>query len=1315
MANESKQSSGGIVSLASKLIRGLLMLPILALLQLTGTNDNKNSWGCLAFQHHRVPGFARVATFARHQRLQHDALFMASDGDDDELAKLKAEVEAKRASAESEAKRLQAEAEKAAKLKAEQDQQLQQAEEQLAKLQAEAEARKVAEKAKEAEKAAAPRRPNLEAEAELEATPNDKTKSKSKGFGKKKRKSKKKKSKQKPKDDDVETLLKAKEEAARVMAEIDAKLQAQTATSESGEKTKEEVAQPDVGDVLEDDATLMKMMEEMKKVQLELDARIKEEAAAKAKQEEEAKATEEAEAKKKEEAAKKKAAEVAEAKKKEEAEAAKEAEMKKEQEAAAKTKAKEEEEAKAAKAKEEAEATKNAEAASKTKEKVSKEVTAEPVNKTPTPSYSSSKGDVIETTATSNDADIETKKQSKPRKDTVKAKKDKEDDDESDMQKIDDPRRKGRSKKENLFDVIGRTASASVSMDEISKRKMQAKDKPQTPPPPTPDLLRKLKKKGPPESFGKSVVESYRTGATLQEQKGEQRVMPDLKKKGPPASFGSFAKAAGKMGIDDKTTIDTTDTDKGPPPSFGASVARASGGDVPEDLLKRGTASTDVDAPPPPPPSKSEKRNAENTIIDVQVDVEYTKKDTPPKKTSPKGSAPPLEVEKTIPTAPPLQVEKTVSEEKKNDPEPTKNIGKAAVDKASGKEESPTTEKTTEEKREKSTEDRVADLLKEAFSLSKEDSRVADLLQGVVAITTGTDDKKKGKKKKEGKGSAGRKRSRRVAAKEEVEEDDEFDDEFDEDIEDEYDDYDDEEEEEEEEEEEPTIMGTRSKQRKDTIKPDSNDFKRDPSRKPRPPGQFGNADNDGYFVDDDNDFFEYGANDRWQGRGPGQQRREPPMGSSGGYSVRPPSQSRDGQPPFQDDDDYYFLQFGKPPPRSGSSRYDEPRGPSRGSSRYDEPPGYYEGQDGYYDDDYDGPQVRPASAYEEEKPKGPPASFGFFVAGVSMDKTGYAPSTMKGDGFNGSGINGGSSVGGGGGGGATNFGSPGEEYGEEMSAPTGSMFGAGGVNGNRVSPPPQNQSPQDPFVVSEDQSGGGRKKGPPSNFGKSVAAAGEHQTGYSERSIEEEIANGGLSKNTGGMATPRRKTPAGGGSGNPAASSGGGGTPQEPGKKKPLFVVSEDEGAAPDFGSSVAEASGSKTGWAPKTTKRTGGGLEGGTMGGMRPKLKKPDAATAPPKKPQQFVDKAFDDAPPLEGKTSKQKTVKSPVRKQSVEGTEPTMQRNPAVNLVDGGASKNPPRQVQFGGSMMAPRIRRQAPPEQPAAQPESEEDDLEDKKEDE
>ncbi len=1298
----------------------------------------------------------------------------SDEGDEEskKIAKRKVEAEAKQASAEAEAKRLKAEAEKAAKLKAEQDEKLKEAQEMLALLQKEAEARKKAEedtvkqqaeaekKRKQAEEEAAKIKAEVEAEekrkklkaqkkAEDEAA---RKKAEAEEKRKQEEKEEKERLKAKEKADELATLLKAKEEAARVMAEIDAKLQAQTAEADKEEAERVEKLQsdaeqmPDLDD--ESDEMLKKMMEEMEKVRIELDSRLEAEA-----KEVAAKAEEEAEAKKAEEEA-----------------------------TAAKAKAEEQAKTNAsAKAEDEKEADLMDRIKSGANfDPVSKTVTPEEVDEIPQPSSSKSKTDPIDTTATtppkpkpmpdlssSSNGKPEAKKidkdgakpkwmvdwkkdeskESKPKSSTnYEAAKEEEEvkGDEKMEEKVEeenessDPRTTGRSRKENLFDVIGRTASGGITMDEITEMKKKAKE---TPPAPTPEVLNELKKKGPPDSFGQSVAASYRTGSKDKEDSG--RVMPDLqnmkelKKKGPPASFGSYAAAASSAGSPTNNSGDETidSMDKGPPASFGASVAMASSGEVPKDLLSRGTASTDASAPPKTKTSTSRKRS-DNNIIDV-VDVEYTKKDSvskpkeedkekaPP--SPPMGSAPPLEVEKTVPQTPPLQVEKivppmqnppkktesteTVAEDTStSSTNPIKNIGKAAVEKVFGQKKNEVEEDTKQtpvkdDKKEDggkgmAMEDRVAQLLKEAFSLSKEDSRVADLLQGVVSITTGKEDKKNKKKSSAKKiSSKGRKTTRQVAEEEEIdddEEDDDIEEDFDEDEDDYDDDYDDdyeddeddfEEEEDEDEEEDSTIMGSGRRVE------DTNGFGRNANRRAPPnrgvgnsrfmedtrrPSRFGDVGNDGYFVDDEDDYFTYDENDRWQGRGPGSGRREPPM-QSGGYSVRPPPQSR-GDSLSDSDDDYYFLQFGSP-----SSRYDEPRGGR-----------YYDDQDDYYyDDDYDGAQPgAPRPAYnepEDEAPKGPPASFGNFVADASMAKTGYAPSTLKDDKFGGSGINGG-----GGGRGA-----PGEEFGEEMSQSTGGMLSprTNRVNGSGGNTSGKGRSAQPHFVVSEDQNDSGNKKGPPAGFGKSVAEAGEQQMGYPMRSVEEEIANGGMATPTGSMAMPRRKTPS-----NPST------PPNGSGKKKPLFIVSEEEAGPADFGSSVAEASGSKTGWAPKTPKRATGGLEGGTTGGMRPKLKKRETPQSSAPKQKEFGDTVFEDCPPLDSKKKKSKGELPLTRKQSLDtDMNQKHQRNPAVNLVDGGASKAPKRPVQYSGSMMAPRIRRKAPPAQESAPPPVEGNNLE------
>ncbi len=1310
MSKDTHTRSGDIVSMASKIIRCLLLLPLAAVL-LPGNNGICDNWGCDAFQHHRYPATAKrtySSGFDRDAsriRILNDAIGAATpntnyfwsssykyrfrssllaakesedDDDDDEaekIAKLKAEAEEKKASAEAEAKRLKAEAEKAAKLKAEQDKKLKEAQEMLAQIQAEAEARQKAEEetakqqaeAEEKRKQAEEEAAKLKAEEEEKKRLKAKKKAEEEAAKQKAAEEEKQRLKAKKKADELATLMKAKEEAARVMAEIDAKLQAQTAEADEEEAERVQKLQADAEEKPElddeSDEMLKKMMEEMSKVQKELESRLEAEAnqaAAKAKEEEE--------------------------------------------ETSGDT----------------ADLADRLNSGAKY-DQVAKTVEAEQVEKIPPPPSVKPKEGPIDTTASTAPKptpDLSSKEKGASDEDDEK-------EDVSEPAQRNDPRTKGRSRKENLFDVIGRTASSGVTMDEITERKNK-----QAPPAPTPlptEVMKELKKKGPPESFGQSVAASYRTNSQTKEE--SLRVMPDLtdvkelKKRGPPASFGSYAAAASSKDSptskDEKDTIDAGD--KGPPASFGASVAMASSGEVPKDLLSRGTASTDAS---PPPQTQPKSQRKDNNIIDV-VDVVYTKKDdkkdkqdSEAEKAMPVGSAPPLEVEKTVPQAPPLQVEKTVppmkvtAEEKP--PNPIKNIGKGAVENILGKkkpepqeETKPKTEEKDDSPKEKGMEDRVAELLKEAFSLSKEDSRVADLLQGVVAITTGKGEKKSKEEKRSGKKVSlkGRKKAAPVSEEEGIDEDDDFDyededyeddyeDEDQDDYEDEYEDEEDDDFDDEDDEDEPVIMGGRNRRTDDR-----DDFGRKTNRGGSPnggmggnrfmedtrrPGPFGDMGRDGYFEDTDDDYIEYDRNDRWRGRGPGAPRPGGPM-QSGGYSVRPPSQSR-GDMRSETDDDYYFLQFGSPPSRYDEprgSRYDEPRG-----SRYDEPrgSGYYNDQDDYYndDDDYDGAQPgapRPAYKDSDDAPKGPPASFGSFVANASMDKTGYAPETMKDDKVGGSGINGG-------GGGRT-----GEEWGEEMSQPSGSMLSPRGVKVNGSGGKGGASKPL--FVVSEDASdNGGRKKGPPSSFGKSVAQAGEQQTGFPTRSVEEEIANGGMATPTGSMATPKRKTPINPPEGSEAPNGSAGQ------QKKPLFDVSEEDSGPADFGSSVAEASGSKTGWAPKTPKRPTGGLEGGTLGGMRPKLKKKPSAKPTPEK-KEFGDSVFDDCPPVESK--KKTSANLPLsRKQSVEtDLNQKHQRNPAVKLVDGGASKNPPKQVRFSGSMMAPRIRRKEQPAQPVAPP--------------
>ena len=915
-----------------------------------------------------------------------------------------------------------------------------------------------------------------------------------------------------------------------------------------------------------------------------------------------------------------------------------------------------------------------------------------------------------------------------------------------------DPRTTGRSSRENLFDVIGRTADSSVSMDEMTKHKKkttQQQKRQETPPPLEAEVLQEPKEEGLPSSFGDSVVGSYKTGET-------RRPKPDnLKRKGPPADFGSFAAAAsGKQARvppnsrKNKTPI--YDVDKGPPASFGASVAIASSGDVPQDLLSRGTASTDagVSSSPPESSKSSTKKKDDSNIIDV-VDAVYTKKDEPPKKKTPAppaakkaavketkvptpsppltNTAPALQVETTVP---PLQVEKTIptpirngSKKKEDDSKVreatvaqsiskkthgTVNVGKAALENAPilGKRKSNDEKieplkdpepkasdiKSEIEKEEKgrAMEDRVADLLKEAFSLSKEDSRVAELLKGVVSITTGKD-------KEEEKLSAqntARGRKKIVSNDEDGEEED-------------TEVYVDEDEE-DEEQEDTAIMG-RTRNRRNMGDVDdlrTNDPIVNPSR-PRPPirriestpienewgddgfietpissNEFDDYDGDGYFEDDDSDYFEYNENDTWRGRDRDTRRPEQPTG--GRYSVRPPpSPQAMDQQDFESDDDYYFLKFGAPRPP-----YDD---------RVDDR--YFDDEDDYLDDnDDDGVkpgEPRPAfsaPAVDGGK-KGPPASFGNFVADASMSKTGFAPSSLNDD-IKDDGSSGGT------------IGPDGDEWGDEMMSNSGSMLSPRSNRGARVNgaggggASSDGGTSQAPFVVSEDQgnSGGRGRKGPPSSFGNTVGSASEMQTGVNptQRSIEEEIANGGMATPTGMMATPRRK--------NPAVPSNVPATPtgdtRQGVAKKALFVVSDDDAGTPDFGSSVAEASGSRTGWAPKVRKRPTGGLEGGTTGGMQPTIKKLSSENSSQR--PGFGSAVFDACPTVltspVSPNAKRPTSEADRPREKKESFESDLvqkhQRNAAVKLIDGGSTKTKPRQVQYSGSMMAPRVVRKNPP---------------------
>mmetsp|Transcript_5394 Transcript_5394/g.13291 ORF Transcript_5394/g.13291 Transcript_5394/m.13291 type:complete len:558 (-) Transcript_5394:244-1917(-) len=484
----------------------------------------------------------------------------------------------------------------------------------------------------------------------------------------------------------------------------------------------------------------------------------------------------------------------------------------------------------------------------------------------------------------------------------------------------------------------------------------------------------------------------------------------------------------------------------------------------------------------------------------------------------------------------------------------------------------------------------------------------------------------------------------------------------------------------------------------------------------------GDGDGDGYFEDDESDYFEYDENDTWRGRIP--RRPEPPMG--GRYSVRPPPSGMD-QPGFESEEDYYFLKFGNP-----RSPYDE-------QSRYGEQPPYgepvddmyYNDEGDYWDDEDDGLRPgEPRPAYsapevDDGSRKGPPANFGNFVAGASMAKTGFAPSSIKSE------VNNNDSAGG------TTGDPDGDEWGDEMAMNTGSMLTprsnsrASPVNGSggRGASSSGGAPAQAHFVVSEDESGGGGrgKKGPPSNFGSAVGAESEMQTGVNptQRSVEEEIANGGMATPTGMMATPRRKARATPANNNPAASAPSAPSPSSPPSggssgqgmpKKPLFVVSEDDAGTPDFGASVAEASGARTGWAPKMPKRPPSGLEGGTTGGMRPKITKPKTSGNAPQR-QEFGSAVFDACPTVDTGSAGSPNAKKPPppAKQSFQSdVQHKHQRNPAVQLIGGSsAPKKPQQQIRYSGTMLAPRIVRKTPPPPPPSREQQEQDEEEEEKE--
>lgn len=171
--------------------------------------------------------------------------------------------------------------------------------------------------------------------------------------------------------------------------------------------------------------------------------------------------------------------------------------------------------------------------------------------------------------------------------------------------------------------------------------------------------------------------------------------------------------------------------------------------------------------------------------------------------------------------------------------------------------------------------------------------------------------------------------------------------------------------------------------------------------------------------------------------------------------------------------------------------------------------------------------------------------------------------------------------------------------------------------------------------------------------------------------------------------------------------------------KKSLFVVSEDESGPPDFGGAVAEASGSKTGWAPKMKKRSTASI-GNQTGGMSPKISTNNENIAPKKSasrnPQQqrqqqqqqpkpsrptFGSTVSEMCPPLTtaggAPTKRSSSPSAGARKQKLPETDLNLklERNPAVNLVDGGLSKQPPKQtLRYSGSMMSPRTFSSRPP---------------------
>ena len=133
----------------------------------------------------------------------------------------------------------------------------------------------------------------------------------------------------------------------------------------------------------------------------------------------------------------------------------------------------------------------------------------------------------------------------------------------------------------------------------------------------------------------------------------------------------------------------------------------------------------------------------------------------------------------------------------------------------------------------------------------------------------------------------------------------------------------------------------------------------------------------------------------------------------------------------------------------------------------------------------------------------------------------------------------------------------------------------------------------------------------------------------------------------------------------------------------------------------MAEASGAKTGFAPKQKKPSN--MDGfGTIKGMRPEIKKSTRGTQQHPSRPTFGSAVYEACPPVPAdkygssasaevqKASSMNSPSSPVTKDENK----KLNRNPAVNLVDGGASKDPPKMQHYRGTMMTPRIARPTAP---------------------